>query len=246
MRVKRKLYFLVIFPLVLLLFLITSCSQENKYVGNYKFQLGKNNGTHFKIELVITDDDVKIDDKVVGKKFEFKVETSMNDESTQIDLSELTDEQIAELDFEKIASSLLRQINCRGYYTISEKVVTEGMKVLDIGITAVETPEIEVDLQDIAHFSITPDLIEQILFIEINEDKANVHAPVSLDDLRFQMYWYGIDSTKDGLNDVSKHAIGTHPSKEDVEEINKEFPNTHEGLKFRDYHTITMGLAREL
>jgi len=47
---------------------------------------------------------------------------------------------------------------------------------------------------------------------------------------------------------TTKHVLGSHPKKEEVEEINKTFAEEHEGLLFtsyRDYNVVEMGLSKK-
>ena len=48
--------------------------------------------------------------------------------------------------------------------------------------------------------------------------------------------------------EVEKHTFGTHPTKEQVEEINKTFNETHKDLifkTFRDYYSVQLGLGKK-
>ncbi|MCQ2742666.1 MAG: hypothetical protein MJ239_05145, partial [Bacilli bacterium] len=86
----------------------------------------------------------------------------------------------------------------------------------------------------------------------------NVCIPVSLNDLAFQLYWYGyrIDIQNifesevpvEELPQDQHHQIGTHPNTEDIKAIRET--EIAKGLsvnmfeEYRDYHTLTMGLRK--
>ena len=94
------------------------------------------------------------------------------------------------------------------------------------------------------------------------KDSVSVTVPVSLTDLMFQLYWYGHDLF-DILEEypVKEHELGTHPTKEEVEEINKTYNSPDRLIKhcdldalikykvlkevaYRDFNQLTMSLKK--
>ena len=87
-----------------------------------------------------------------------------------------------------------------------------------------------------------------------------MNIPVGEIDAIYQLYWYGIDvvfTSGDGFkikeSTYGVHEPGTHPTAEDVAEINKTYGTEHEdfatitGLNlstYRDYHTLGMGMVK--
>ena len=233
----------IFFMLSLFLFVIVGCGKHS-YAGEYKFQLGKENGTHFAITLTMTDEEVVENEEVKGKKFTFSVVSNGVTGSTED--GSTTDE------IDAIANNLLANASVTGYYNLELRNVPYGRQSEDktyvrIGITGLEAGDIKISKQDIESFDITPEIIEKIMYIEINDKVANVVVPVSVQDLMFQLYWYGYDfNTTEKIIDESAtpHQIGTHPTKEDIDEINKTYPAKHNDRKFRDFHNMVMGLSR--
>ena len=237
---KKMTFFVVT---LLLLFALTSCG-KNSYVGTYKFQLGKEKGTHFAITLVMTDEEDVKNDIVRGKKFTFSVSSNgVNEESVEGN----TDDEISD-----ITNNLLSNASVTGYYNLEERNVPYGRQSEDktyvrIGITGFEAGDLNFSEKDIESFELTPEIVEQVIYIEINEKVANVVVPVSVQDLMFQFYWYGYDFNMNEQalgEETTQHQIGTHPTQEDIDEINKTYPDKHNGKKFRDFHTMVMGLSR--
>jgi len=231
--------------LLVLVVTLTSCGNGSS-AGVYKFQLGKDKGTHFTIMLTMTDDDVIDGSEIKGKRFEFSVQS--NAKNNPVSESGSTDDEISD-----ITNNLLSNAKCSGYYNLVKVNVPYGRQSEDktyvkIGITGFEASDIKISQKDIENFDITPDIIEKLMYIEINDKIANVVVPVSVQDFMYQLYWYGYDIDTVNLEMIElevKHEIGTHPTKEDIEEINKTYPDAHKGDKFRDFHTMVMGLTRD-
>ena len=62
-----------------------------------------------------------------------------------------------------------------------------------------------------------------------------------------QLFWFGFDWSYGGeVEELDKHPVGSHPNKDDVKAINDkgDFKKRH-GYEFRDFNTITMGLAKQ-
>ncbi len=102
-------------------------------------------------------------------------------------------------------------------------------------------PSISIIEQEIPIPSETVDLI-MLAYYKVST--VNVIIPVSIDDLVFQLYWYGYDLT--GGDSPSKHDLGTHPTAEEVKSINDGgYKDRHSDTEFRDYYTLNMGLKKE-
>ena len=120
-------------------------------------------------------------------------------------------------------------------------------------------------------------LIQSLLYATYKNNTVYVSVPVGYEDVYYQLYWYGYDvqinlssisniiaggDTVDDSSDeqsseesgefikiveTTKHDKGTHPTKDEVAEINKNFAEEHEGMFFtsyRDYNVLQMGLAK--
>ena len=253
----KKLLF--VFLLMFTFFTLVSCNNKS-YVGTYKFQLGKDKGTHFSISLVLTDEAVVKDGVEKGKKFSFNVSSktdsstklaSYNDPEPTTTLEPTTTTSTAttttEPDFDELERELLSDISVSGFYTIESSLTEKGNQRLHIGVTSLKTKIFEDEDFDLSETPIDPEIIEKIILIEIGGNTATIKIPVSGDDLLYQLYWYGFDVNLDTFDPLEStpHPVGTHPTAADIEEINKTFPATHKNQKFRDYYTISMGLTKE-
>ena len=109
---------------------------------------------------------------------------------------------------------------------------------------------------------IPSEYIDSIMIAKYYKDSVSVTVPVSLTDLMFQLYWYGHDLF-DILEEypVKEHELGTHPTKEEVEEINKTYNSPDRLIKhcdldalikykvlkevaYRDFNQLTMSLKK--
>lgn len=94
--------------------------------------------------------------------------------------------------------------------------------------------------------NVTPEQTAKFVYTTINASTLTFNIPVSLNDLQFQLYWYGLDlSNLDATIDA--HDVGTHPTQEDIKKINEElkYADNHDGKSFRDYHTLSLGLTKK-
>ena len=242
---KYKKILLVMF-LMLMFVTLVSCNGKG-YVGTYKFQLGKDKGTHFAISLELTDEAVVKNEQELGKKFIFAVDSKKADTpTTTIDPSTLTTSGGADEDaLDDIERTILSDLKLTGYYTVAQE--EDGKHRLNIGLTGISTALFSKEDLNLDDYGIEPAIIEQIILIEITDTSAIIKAPVSGNDLLYQLYWYGHDFSIADLDfkEVEAHQVGTHPTKADIDKINETFPDSHNGDKFRDYYTISMGLAKE-
>ena len=129
-----------------------------------------------------------------------------------------------------------------GYYSVNleEKIYEESR--LNIGVNLLGSIEIPQSLTDL------------IFVANINSTLVNFFLPVSTQDLIFQLYWYGYDSKVSDITDPSKdpitspdgaHPVGTHPTEEDIKQINTHYAADHDGVSFRDYHVLKLGLTKK-
>ena len=221
----KKFLTLLIAPL-----LLTSCGKE-PYVGFYSFQLGKNDGVHFGLEMNLTNDLYVPEDETKGKKFEITVNTS---------IFEHTDD-----DSEGITTD--------GSYTIGDSFkkgnrVTLSFTLVDDFAEIVKALlDIDYTTEDIAEF------LHKVVDTYVDSKNFYFNIPVSMDDLYLQLYWYGIDIHNDSGNveEVTAHEIGTHPTAEDITTIDAIYYGKHKDSKneeyihFRDFHSVEIGLAKK-
>ena len=115
-------------------------------------------------------------------------------------------------------------------------------------------------------FVIPSDFIDDVLIATYKGETIDVTVPVSLNDLMFQLYWYGFDIF-DPTEEypLEKHEKGTHPTEEDIKKINETFNSDERLLKhydldalvkykaalvpapvleYRDFNQLTMTLSR--
>lgn len=249
-----------LFGLSLIPLLLTSCS-NNGIAGKYGFQMGKEKGTHFGVFVTLTNEnkEVQIDSEHVNtyKKCEFSFSVSNGDDS----------ESMASL-LSLIASILNQEgdtITIPGYYYKGDKKLKDGEQEIKIGIDSSfikdvmddeDTPTSDVDFPVLG-----PDTLEKVIYTTYARETLTMYIPVGEVDAIYQLYWYGIDlqySEEAGLHigdsPYGKHDPGTHPTKEDVEEINKTFGTDHSEVAskigmdlstYRDYYTLAMGLLKQ-
>ena len=281
MKIKK---FLLLFPVI---GLATSCN-TNSIAGTYAFQMGKDNGTHFGIFLKLKDKHYEFNEstpvseevKTKAKQFAFTFTIGTNTkegESSALDfISSILD---------TLAKEKLDLINGYYYYgrTLKDEereiklgVETIMMKELAKSIVkALDLPE-ELDLDDIIDSipDFTPEQIEKVLFTTYTTNIVTCYIPVSINDLFYQLYWYGYDLNVDENDEVVINELvipeeekayrlpGMHPSSTDVEKINLTFASDHAKLqekidslgfpndllnlsKYRDFNTVAMGLAKK-
>ena len=141
-----------------------------------------------------------------------------------------------------------------GYYRVGD-AAPEGGKRLHLGISVNE--DFRDFLADLLHVSpesleLTPRMTEMVMYSTLDDKTIEISIPVSMDDLVFQLYWYGYDlhtEDKEFHFDELKttHIAGSHPTDADIEAINADplFQAHHPGQKYRDYYTVTLGLTKQ-
>ena len=247
-----------LFPFMLLPLALSSCG-ENKFLGTYSFQLGRDSGTHFGVYATTTNKDYKYVDEG-GETIP------------------LTGSKVMNLRLNLGGASLggffdslnIQDVTLKTYYSIGKKLGNEqgnvfrfGFNIKDIidELFPKEDPEPSGLLRDGDAPSgdedegdedipipedwenIDPATTSKFVYSTISKTTLTFNIPVSLDDLTFQLYWYGYDLAT--LEDVTEHPVGTHPTAAEVEEINQTYPTTHDNKNFRDYHTLSLALTKK-
>ena len=218
MRIKRVLTFISIIPL------LVGCNKD-KYAGEYVFQLGKDKGTHMAVSLNLTTDLYDENDVDKGKKYELTMDMSTS--GGQEDLMEMV--------------KALTPVT--GFYKVDNNEKVYGEPRLNLGLALLGEFEIPQNLTD-------------LLFVAgIKGGVVTFYLPVSFIDLTFQLYWYGYDiniqkAYEEGDADPldtpeGKHPVGTHPTQEDIDQINTHYAADHDGTTFRDYHILKLGLTKQ-
>ena len=141
-----------------------------------------------------------------------------------------------------------------GYYKVGDPIQGGG-KQLHLGVDIDDefldmlASLLQIDKQSL---QLTPEMTEKIIYSTIADKAVNISIPVSMDDLLFQLYWYGYDlHTEDGSfhfdNLPITHAPGSHPTAEEVAVINADatFKAHHPNVTYRDYYTVTLGLIKQ-
>ena len=280
-------FFKKLFLLVPLLFAVASCSGPKSPAGTYSFQLGSDKGTHAGIHLLLTEDAVEVEDQEDAKRFEltfdlgasasggiFGVVTHLDkliefvNNHTEADIPSSIEDLIKRVtDGEEPSEDPESEFKLTGYYYIANDVTNaEGRKEnrLMMGF----------DIPFFSGVNIPADIVEMVMYAVYTEDNINIIIPVSLEDLLFQLYWYGyrIDDLRAPVdlheeNPLLKHnPIGSHPIEDDEQNIHnvkdiQDYQKNRERLhdegklddygtleflynSYHDYHTLTMGLAK--
>ncbi|MCR5505778.1 MAG: hypothetical protein K6F07_02155 [Bacilli bacterium] len=221
-------------PLFLFSLALSSCGPNTPY-GNYAFQMGKTSSSHIAVSMTLGKEEVKQENEVLGKSMTFTIEGKMGADGNE------DEENFDVMDF------LSSGLHANGYYSIGEKV-KDDIKKLKIGINIKALEELfEIPI------TIGSDVVEEVVYSEISSKNVALYIPVSVDDLKFQLYWYGFDVRYEGtgderhivLKDSTPHPVSTHPTADEVKEVNKTYPADHEGTYFRDYHTLTLKLTKQ-
>ncbi len=243
-------------PLILLLPLLLAGCGEGPTDVVYSFQMGKQSGSHMTASMTLRQEDYQSEGKVLGKKMTFFLEAKMGQASQESSLfseDSLSSEAISSasegtstvssaasnpFDFNGIIMDLLSKgLTVNGWYSIQE-MNKDGRNRMPIGFDIASIlPEIGES------YNLGPDIVEKLIYCETDGKAIYLSIPVSLQDILFQLYWYGVDLF--GFEEVTPHQVNTHPTAEDIAEINKTYPDTHGGSLYRDFHCISLGLKKE-
>ena len=236
--------------------MLASCS-TGSIAGTYGFQMGKETGTHFGVYLKLTDKYVTIESQPEETKkykectfsFSIKYGDDTNDIANII------------AGFAELLGGDGDKLSIKGYYYKSGKSLKDGSQELKLGVDFSYLKEQYPGLEDLKFPELTPDVIEKVVYTTYLSNVVTLNIPVGIEDLLFQLYWYGIDF--EYVNDVVEmvqlpeekhHEPGTHPTDADVELINQTYKADHQTLfdnlqltisAYRDYYTLGMGLAKK-
>lgn len=214
------------FLLISLMPLLFSCSKP-KYVGEYVFQLGKSKDTHMNVSLQLTKDVFDAEKPDLGKKFTLTFDSLSSDSGSETDIM-----------------SILNDLGpITGHYHVDPKVQVYDASRLFLGLYV------------LGEYDIPQEITELLFVANIDKTSVNFYLPVSLNDLKFQLYWYGYDLNIAALFDEDPdedplktkegaHEVGTHPTQEDIDRINTHYIDDH-GVAFRDYHVLQLGLTKQ-
>ena len=211
--------------------LLASCA-NNSYYGTYSFQMGKDKDTHIAVSLELT-------------KERYISSTDNQDKGEQFSISF----DMKTSDVEDAYSQILKEITpLKGYYNVDKKVKVDEGNLLNIGINLLGEYEV-------------PQTITDAIFVaNITGNTVNFFLPVSFEDLRYQLYWYGYDLSGENIMEAisgeediedpiasidGRHSLDIHPTKEEIAKINEHYPSTHDGDEFRDYHVLKLGLLKK-
>ena len=223
MNYKKFIVLFSLFPL------LTSCA-GNAYYGEYSFQMGKDKDTHIAVSLELSKELYDANNPDKGEKFSisFDMKTS---------------------DVEDTYSEILKEITpLTGFYKVDKSVKVDEGDLLRIGINF------------LGEYELPQSITDAIFLANVTNNIVNFYLPVSFEDLKYQIYWYGYDLNMDKIieaitndEDISepilspdgKHPLNVHPTPEQIAEINKKYPDTHDGQLFRDYHVLKLGLTKK-
>ena len=264
MNLKRIGVFIGLMPL------LASCA-TNTIAGTYGFQLGKDTGTHFGFFIDVTDDASK--EKEGYKNFTASLNMSMpSDDGQSDDFRKELDKFLSYFQLEgsnivslpgyykvtDVEAANQESVVSVGFAT--EKVEEGVTKYLQENISETITKEKVDDLIE----SLPTNLINSIIFATYKTNVLNIYCPVSFEDVSFELYWYGYDievsmmdpekitedtPVEDIINvtvtEVTKHPLGSHPTKEQIDTINNVlgYEASHDE-KFRDFNLLKIGLNK--
>lgn len=207
--------------------LVLSSCSSDKPYGQYSFQMGKAKDTHIAVVLDLKKDNYDDENIEKGQKFELSLDLMTSD-------------------VDDAYSQVLKELSpVTGYYSVDKKVKVYNEPRLNIGLNFLGEYELPTKITDL------------IFVASINKNIVNFYLPVSIDDLMFQLYWYGYDlsSTKWNSEEVTdddfylapegKHPIGTHPTADDIATINAHYITDHDGKAYRDFHVLKLGLTKK-
>lgn len=241
--------------------LLTACN-KNGIAGKYGFQMGKEQGTHFGIFLELKNNYVTLDSEpdVTNKYkeciYSFTIKQGGDGESESVT-------SLVELIGIFLGQESKDIITVPGYYYQGSHIGKSKEFELKMGIDfkfLKERLDNLDDNDDLEFPVLSPDTVEKIVYTKYAKDMVTMYIPVSEQDIIFQLYWYGIDITyneTDGLDfdtTLPAHPVGSHPTKEEVAEINQTYGAAHTELSnvlgidlssYRDYYTLAMGLIKQ-
>ena len=245
----KKLKMLCLLPSICLF----SCSKWSP-VGVYEFRLGKTDGAHFGLSLELKDD--AYEKREGTKQFSLSADLG-SDFSPEAILDEYAEEYpLLELVIPELKSLIPEDNTLNGYYSLTDiSNKTYGTRV-KIGSDFIEEMLIKLypDIEDFDEFSdlTAPEMVEMLLCAYVNEKQFTFQIPVSMEDVRQQLVWYGylIDFHGDKLitqldkdkmpGPKGEERFGVHPAvvKDEKESIiSSEADKMNEIFEFEFSHT---------
>ena len=267
----NKLKILALLPALAL----CSCgAKRNKYVGTYQFRMGKTDGNHMEVTATITDED---DEKVQGYKVMKVNADLGDDLNPMNMLDELEaasarlEPFIPVDEINSLLSAFRTEIenidSIPLYYKVSENSLEKQGYRLEVGTHFIadlfasieqKQPTLSEILGDLKSLIVTTGFTDENLYIKpetskyifnafVNKKALTFQVPVSMDDLKYQMFWYGmdynslmispdVDMEKDYVNrmpgETGEKRYGTHPALvkennivilDEVAKVNSEF-----------------------
>ncbi len=200
--------------------------------------------------------DIEVDPRALKCTYSFSVKITSDGESIiETIISYITEEYGQD-----------GKLSLPGYYYRTGKIAKNNELELKIGIDFTDLfagifDDAESIIDDIPE--IGADAIEQIIYTTYKSGVVTLNVPVSEADVLYQLYWYGhniVFTDEQGLEIIDLppercHAPGTHPTAEEIEEINTTYNYKEEHEKFseefnidlgsyRDFYTLGMGLIK--
>ena len=264
---KRILLGLALVPLAL-----ASCGANGR-AGIYSFQMGKTSGAFVSANMTLTDEPYLLHGENHGKKMTLmgQMRPGPKEESSGSSESSASSSNPGTLS-DTMLDMFEKGVSVNGYYIVGD-ARGKDRNQLSIGFD-ISTLPIFADVAESIP-EIESSVIEQFIFCEIDARKIYLQIPVSFEDLALQLYWYGTDlgwllsldlaslfeddssqesssgqdssssSDSSGAPQIVAHEIGSKPTPEDVEEINKVYPQHHNGKMFRNFYTVSLALTRQ-
>ena len=252
---------------MLLPLMLSSCG-ANKFIGTYSFQLGRDSGAHFGVYATTTKktytytDDEGHTTTLTGS-YVMKLRLNLGGTSLGGFFDDLNINDVTLRTYYSVGKSLggekgnvlhfgfnIMEVAEAIFPTQPDDSDPSGLTISRDGDTPGEG-EGEGDDPDTPipeeYFDITPEQTAKFVYTTISRTTITFNLPVSMDDLKYQLYWYGLDLTNLDAEGLVEHEVGTHPTAEEVKYINEtlDYPGTHDGNTFRDYHTLSLALTKK-
>ncbi len=244
-----------VLPVLTLVSLMCAC-QGSSIAGKYGFQLGKEKGTHFGLFLNLSNEDYSDNPDLVDYK---KMVVSFSVSFPQGEGEEMMEEMSSILDLFKDEEG---NFAVSGYYKLTDEYnkLRERRLSLGFGFTYllqkfVESyeemtgEEMSEEAKNVLNVLDNNDLIESVIYATYSKGAINAYIPVSMDDVYYQLYWYGYDvqitlpeheddNYSIAIQETEKHELGSAPTQDEVKEINDTFYGEHVGMMFTSYRAF--------
>ena len=179
---------------VLPVFLLSSCGSFNPY-GTYEFRLGKTDGSHLEVSATLLNEDYE---KVEGMKKMFLTADLGEDFSISKIMEQYGEEYpILEPFIDSILEKIGQIDQIEMYYKILDDIKNEKYgNRLAIGSDFLEKliKEIIPDIESLfpeGTFDLSPETLQNFFVAYINDKNLTFQIPVSMDDIKYQLTWYG-------------------------------------------------------